>query len=236
MIPHLPQKDVPKEEFTRELNLIFNIYDYIEHLRLQGGETFIHAEACELLKETGKYREHFGRAIIATNATYVLNEKIFDTLKELPYEYTLFINEYGKHSKKYNELVEQCDVNHIPYTVHHYNETEQYYGGWFDLSFCKEPLENSTEERFFNCSNRIECKIVQNGKLYGCAIIAAWYVLGLIPHSSDDYVDLNPNLPIEEIRLRASKLGQRPFGGCDHCAGYCPETGKRIMAAEQMEE
>ena len=224
----------PLDNLMSEIALIFKIYSRVDNFRPQGGESFLHPQIREILIGLNQYSQQFGRIILVTNGTYALRTAVVDTLHNLKYDYLVRIDDYGKHSIKLNELLRQCDENHIKYEVCHYNEKEQYFGGWLDLSLSDTPVTGSLTERFTRCKNRYSCKTIQDGKLWGCGIAASAAIIERFKSNDDDYVDLTGALPIDEMVNQTMKLGEKPFSVCAYCEGYDPENGRRIPAAEQL--
>jgi hypothetical protein len=212
---------------------VLQIYEHIETLRFQGGEAFLHPHICDILCYAENFSDRFSRVLVPTNATYMLNDEILLTLKNLQYELMVLIDDYGVCSKKLTQLVEQLKNNNISHEVRSYNESEQYCGGWFDLGLTGEIIPGSVNERFEKCHNRIGCKTVQCGKLWGCGNIASGFLVGRFESKPYDYVDLRMD---QGSRIKEAKhLGESPFYGCKFCKGFDPERTDRISAAEQME-
>jgi hypothetical protein len=218
-------------------NRLFGIVDFIEQLVIQGGEAFMHPDIDEIILEATKYQEQFDHLMFITNGTYIPRASTIALLRTLPCKYVIRIDDYGRCSTQLNELLAVMEANGIPADVRLYNESEQYCGGWVDVigSFeYKEYSEEQLEQVFRSCLNRVNCKFVWDGKLYGCGMHGAGCLLNKVRDTSDDSIDLLSDESMELKRAVVLTWGGRPYEGCKYCNGFDPDNSPRIPAAEQI--
>jgi hypothetical protein len=235
--PYHPAKDEDIALIKAELYEVFRLYEYIGELRLGGAEPFLHPNICEIIDECSKYKKQFGRVLIITNATYILRQNIIKMLSTLDYHYMVRVDDYGAHSHKLKELKNQLENAQISFEIRHYNEDNQYCGGWVDMGndFSLRNIEDSRIlDVFQRCHAKTDCKYAYDGKLWGCAFAASGTVLSKIPLCANDYIDLLSVESIENKREALRTLGTYPFEGCKYCRGHDPNDSERFPAAEQI--
>jgi hypothetical protein len=215
--------------------MLFHIFTHTTELRLAGGEAFLHPDIGEIIAEAEKYSAQFERLVIATNATYVPKKFVLETIQNTNCNIIINVDDYGRLSKKLNELLTEFINRGIKYVIHHYNDEEQYCGGWIDLGmdFTYKNYSSEMLARTFDiCRKNL---YVFDGKMYGCCPASAAYELGILQPNENDVVDLLGNLDETTIREKIDKLRTHlPYFVCQYCNGYDVLNGKRIKAAEQI--
>lgn len=233
----------PKHEslslIKKSLRELFNVYDFVNRLIIQGGEAFLHPEIEDIIREAVKYRECFDHILFITNGTFVPRDATIELLSSLSCKYQIRIDDYGFNSRKFNDLIRTCEEHKINLDVRRYNEKNQYCGGWVDVIGGYRYKEYSLGELnhvFKTCLNRVNCKFVWGGKLWGCGMHGSGVLLGKVPEKPGDAIDLFSSESIESKREIARKMGSEPYTGCNYCNGFDSENSIRIPAAEQIVE
>jgi hypothetical protein len=121
----------------------------------------------------------------------------------------------------------------------HYNEVEQYCGGWVDMGIDFTYKNYSTDELdkvWKNCHSAERCFVQWDGKIYRCAFAAAGTLMGKIPKLDGDSVNiLDHYLSVDELRNGITLMQSRAVEGCKYCNGFDVVNGKRVPAGEQLE-
>jgi hypothetical protein len=236
-IPMHKSKHTDKNEIFSMLHEVFEIYDYVDRLIIQGGEAFLHPDIAEIIEETAKYSNKFGHMMFITNGTFIPGNAVLETIKKLPCKCLVRIDDYGVYSKKVKEVLAMFENNGITIEVRNYNAEAQYFGGWVDVLGGYKFHRYSDEELrqvFERCLNRDNCKFAWGGKLWGCGMHGSGVLLGKVPDNPNDSVDLLNDDDIANKRKIARNMGHRPYEGCKYCNGFDPENSPRISAAEQI--
>jgi hypothetical protein len=147
------------------------------------------------------------------------------------------VDNYGDLSLKLPELVEQLASRNIKTDVRNYAGDDQYMGGWVDVHGQYTNKHYSTEDLqklFTACENRYNCKVVWDGKLYSCINQGSGVLLGKVPDTRRDYIDLFSEESLEFKRGLVAQMGQQPFEACKYCYGYGVVNNRRIPAAIQL--
>jgi len=216
---------------------IFECFEFIDEFGFYGGEALLHPDLAELIAFAAQYRAQFGFLRLMTNATIVPTEETLDALKPLEQQYDIQVDDYGKSSRKLRETLDLLDRHKMNVRLVHYNESEQYCGGWVDFGVnydFKNYSEAELQSVFDNCHSKDRCYVNWGGELHRCAFHAAGVRRGLVPKVDGDSVDLLHN-DAEEIRRQVALLETRIVEGCKYCNGFDIENGKRVRAGEQLE-
>lgn len=233
-------KHTALETAFEEMKRFFQVFDYVDRIEFIGGEPLMHPDIAEIVKEATKYKNQFGFMRITTNATIVPNEKLLKVLRESGCKYDFIVDNYGKLSVNFDNLIKVLDDNDIVYRVDiYYGKREnQRFGGWIDFgNFIDQRYsEKELNENFEQCTamkGNFCC--TNNGKVFPCCYAMTGYLEGKLPFV-DEYIDLfDDDILLEEKRKKAMTFGEKPLYACRFCKSFNSEKSKRYCAAEQIE-
>ena len=195
--------------------------DFVKEFGIFGGEPFLYGDKlaefimhAKLQMLAGK----IGRMTISTNATIIPDKKTREALKSA--NVLVNISDYGKYSKKVNELVAILEADDIVFKLLRERE-------WYPM--CKiidgEAVSDSAvQKRFAECE--VYCRVLQNGKFFNCSFLAAAYNLKALPGNLENYyVDLmDESVSKEDIRNYLAVVANGHlrgwYTGCRWCSGY----------------
>ena len=163
---------------------------------------------------------------IVTNGTVIPQQVVFDAMRNP--RLTLQISDYGKYSRKRNELKERCDKEGVKCVVR--SETEK---TWHDAGNLEIRGRNKAqiEKQLRQCGNI--CRSFHNGHLYYCPRQSFGTKLG-IPDIENEYVDFTAEFDRKSLRQKIYELNQKRFlSSCNYC-----DEGTSVLrdcpVAEQM--
>ena len=220
----------PKETAFRELKGFFDVWDYAERVEFIGGEPLLHPELCEIVEESLRYQEKFGKLRITTNATIVPSDRLCDLAAHCGKEFDFIVDDYGIYSKNLLPLQRKLDKYQIPYRIDIYHGVEQRFGGW--IYFGNYNLVNDgegIEDRFRRCvapKNQFVC--VNDGKAFSCCYAMCLYWIHKMFPSDGSCIDLfDEKSPLQEKRSLAAGFCINPIEACRYCHGFDPERSQR---------
>lgn len=224
-----------KERIFADIDSFFEIYEWIDHFDVEGGETLLHPDLPEIVKKAFEYKDCFERFHILTNGTILPSKELLDVCKEVK-DVFFIIDDYGPElSQRAEELKRILTENKIAFRVDVYHGEAQYYGGWVD--FGDKKYKNYTEEElqrvFCKCRSAKDTPYIKNGKMFLCPVQGAG--IHYIELRENEYVDFEKNNTIEERIEIASNFGKKPIVSCAYCKGFDSADGVRYPAAKQIE-
>ena len=244
MVPHYDYRPhMCEEEWKKTLKLLFEVVDNVRRFQVTGGEPLVHAYLDEILKEVFLYEEQFEELWLFSNCAVPLRDSVLEILKEHKEKVVVHCSDYGVRpeiAEANNMLLEE---NGITYRYLKYYGENQYFDGWVDngdfVAHNRSIEENS--RIFKSCSHT--CRggswYVRNGQILWCGRSIRGTVLGKIPSTEKDYLDLfDESKTVEEKKELFEILRKREvITACDYCNGYygTEDTSKRYPAGEQME-
>lgn len=229
-----------KEMYFASIKGFFDIYDYIEHADLEGGETLLHPDIIEIIQEFLKYKKQYGELRLLTNGTVMPSETVWDVLQSID-AFFMIIDDYGNLSPKVQQIEDEAKRRGIHYRIDHYYGTDQYCGGWIDMSDLSQKINDSPElmiKALRNCrqGNYQPEKMkpcIYDGKLCLCTAQAS--LMPHIPLAEGEYIDLlDESVSIKQKKDIAKNFGKQPVSACAYCKGFDVTNGIRCQAAEQL--
>jgi hypothetical protein len=235
MIPEQKAWDAEIDVVIASLPRIFEIFDRFEQICLMGGEPLLYKHLDKVLEALSPYKNKFGFARIVTNATIVPNARLIEVIKALDYHLDIRISDYGQHSYKLDSLKEVVEENQLHTTIVHYNDEEQYHGGWVEFGtnweyrrYSSERLkamyDNCNYKTFFNWGRTI----------YRCPTVSGAARLDRIKIPEEDVIDLFDDQDVATKRAKVEELVNRPIDACKYCDSFDAEAGVRFKAGEQI--
>lgn len=215
--------DIAIESHYRDIDIIMSKCDYLRRVSIVGGEPLLYPHLYEYLQYITKYIHRIGHVHIVTNGTLALNDKTLEIMSENGIG--LWISDYGKISKKADEL-EKTAVQKGVYVRRHHDIT------WTDLLHPHEK-DDKGQERFNRCWGRSVCPYIYKGKGFPCSFALATYELKMVPYSNENFIDLASATPtdLENFYLKRTKA----HDCCSYCSG-CDSAMEDIPAAQQLKK
>lgn len=229
---------VDKYDIMSDIDKAFELYDRIEWFQFVGGELFLHPDLAELVEKAFEHKDQFDRMIFMTNGTLLPNEATLEIFKKYKDYIEIQISDYGKLSRKLEDLVKMLKENNICYVVKSFHGDMQHYGGWVDAGDFSEKQETSEEiaEKFHSCWQIGMGNLhLYKGKIHNC--IRSLFALDLnkVDIPDKEYIDLcNEKYSLEEKREIAIGFNKNVLTACKYCNGFNTKNSKRYPAAEQM--
>lgn len=211
------------DRIKADVELTFDMVDYVSNFLVLGGEPFLHKELNEFLCYIGeRYRNNIGNLQIITNGTLVPSEELLRTIKK--YNVEVRISDYTKrvhYDEKLETFCKGLEAYQIDYVSYGHDE-------WLDMGFPDGNVNmGDTEEELhrhmLKCNPN--CQNVSEGKLYYCAQGWAAQQSGLFQLRSSDYLDLEyiRNAADKKDRFRRFYFGELEegyFSFCKVCRGW----------------
>lgn len=208
---YYPQSDFRLSNIKEEFGRFLNIIDGIQELELMGGEPFLCSEFNEILKWCIAQSKIHAVKII-TNGTILPSEKTLQLLSDNKVK--LVIDDYGKLSRKLQELVKEAKKYRIRYEIQSlqtwYSLMPQKTGGGRNQKQLKAIYEN--------CMFR-SCIAIINGNLYHCNAAGHMHNAGLLTDMVIQYVNLKDQ-SVSDTTLRQiiqEYLAIPYLKACDYC-------------------
>lgn len=242
-IPYLGEKQENDllERIKNEVDVLFQVYDYIERIDISGGEALMHPQIVEIMDYIKGYTDQFSEIRIISNGTIVPNISLLNVMSEIRDKGKIcgfLLDNYGKYSTRVEETKKICIEYHISYKENIYYGENPYCGGWLD--FGDFSYRNYDQEKmayvFESCHSSIyPCITAFKGKIYFCT---RSFILSILNGDDcQDGVDLLNDNTIEEKRKKAILLAnnEKPVEACKYCNGFDWKNGRRIKPAQQIE-
>jgi organic radical activating enzyme len=230
------------EQVAREVDALFEIYDYIENVTVSGGEPILHKQLFEICEYILKYKDKFDDCRIFSNGTLMPEKRIIELIKASNGKLKLVIDHYGDSlSARTWEIKSLCDNNGIDLRINMYCGDEPYCGGWIDVGNLSEHKNDTKvwlQKMVKECHNaNWKNLLLFNGQLHRCTNSSFGAYLGFYVPKDDEYIDvLDDSTSLEEKRNKAANFASRPMTSCEYCNGFNPETSARFIPAEQLDE
>lgn len=231
---------VTLENFGKEINEVFKIYDFIEDITITGGEPLLHPQLTEILTLTLKnFSSQFHKCRIFTNGTIIPKTALLDQVVLYgKNNFEFVIDDYGAISANTARMESLLSQYGISYRINHYYGDKQHCGGWIDygpLDLFHNESREMLQAKIQNCHNaNWKNLLVFKGKLYLCTQAAFGHDLNYFSLQSNEYIDLlDETTSITEKKAIAFQLGKEPISSCQYCNGFDVEKSQRFPAGEQ---
>lgn len=220
--------DFPLEQICSDIDKFFGTVDMVGTITVMGGEPFMHKDLSQIIEHLCRW-ENFGLISIATSGTYPIKpeqlEGLHDKRVNVSFSnYTESINENQK--KMFYKNIEMVKNSGVCYTVGEFSPE------WI--------IPTSLTNKFYSDEIAAQKKSIcthwhqiKNGKVHPCDFATAIYSLHVADYK-DDYVDLNQDIPKEELKRRLRQYIDKPFyESCRHHGYMEGESRLTAKAAEQ---
>jgi organic radical activating enzyme len=223
----IPHYELPKHRDTQtilnDIDLYFNLVDYVSIFHLVGGEPFLHPNIKDIIEYIlEKYSDKIDKFIITTNGTVLPKEEILEVLKNN--NLILSVSNYSNKLEKLKSKVERVIETYKENNINHYvrNNIEWYDFG--DLRIKNNMSEEELINHFDSCTAPF--RGLNDGKFYYCHLNTSAVLTKLFSLNDNDYVNLSEVSAENLIKfdLGFTELGYITF--CDNCNGC--NTGIKI--------
>lgn len=232
---------VSYEDFCREAEEIFKIYDFIEDVTITGGEPLMHPQLTKIvLFLLEHFHTQFKICRIFTNGTLLPSPTLIEQIKKIEKNnFQIVIDCYGELSTKTQKIAAILEDSNISFRINNYYGEQPYCGGWIDYG----PLDkrrNYSKDVLENIYNQCHCAhwktlLVFKGTLFPCCQAAFGHDFAYFSLSKDEFVDLFDNsVSIEDKKDIVKKFGTAPITACQYCNGFDTQKSLRYPAAEQI--
>jgi len=223
----IPHYELPKHRDTQtilnDIDLYFNLVDYVSIFHLVGGEPFLHPNIKDIIEYIlEKYSDKIDKFIITTNGTVLPKEEILEVLKNN--NVILSVSNYSNKLEKLKSKVDRVLGTYQEKNINHYvrNNIEWYDFG--DLRIKNNMSEEELINHFDSCTAPF--RGLNDGKFYYCHLNTSAVLTKLFPLNDNDYVNLSDASSENLIKfdLGFTELGYITF--CDNCNGC--NTGIKV--------
>lgn len=227
--------DIPYEQITKELDILFENVDYIYNYELLGGEPFLNKELKKILiYMCEKYDNKIGQVGIITNGTIIPDKSIWEILKK--YKIHLLVSDYTS-VVPYKEQLENF-VSYIKkYDIQHkiLKNLE-----WLDFGFPKNPCNYKDVRQHMLCCGPV-FHGYNDGKLYYCHVSWSAEKCRLIQLNDTDFINLSvlsKEGAINKQELAQYSLGEWKKGYVSMCrlCGGCGKDNRNVIPAGIQKE
>lgn len=211
------------EQQIKALDAIMDAVDFVDELRVLGGEPLVSPDFHRYVKHMLTY-DKVGSIVVYSNATIVPRGEALECLKDP--RIFLHISDYGPVSRELAKIKTVLNEHKISFEAISYSE-------WLDCaSFTDQKrTKEELEEVFAECCAR-DVYTLKGGKLYGCPYIANGAALQAIP--STDCQSVSTDHKLEVLRQELRQFQQLSyFDGCKYCTGR-PRLKTNTPAAVQI--
>jgi organic radical activating enzyme len=211
------------EIIKSDIDLFFNITDYISVFHLVGGEPFLHPQIEDIIKHVlSKHIDKIDKFIITTNGTISPKESTLELLKNN--DVILSVSDYTDKLENIQKKVLRVINTLKEWDINHYVRTEIEWYDFGDLRIKNNLPTDKLIKHFDSCTAPF--RGLNDGKFYYCHLNTSAVLTKLFPLNENDYVDLKTISKEDFIKfdLGYTNLGYITF--CDNCNGC--NTGIKV--------
>ena len=199
-----------------DIDLYFNLVDYVSVFHLVGGEPFLYPHIEDLVRYIlENYNHKIDKLIITTNGTILPKQSTLDLLKEN--DVILSVSDYSDKLEHIQNKVLKVLNAYKTQNVNHYVRTEIEWYDFGDLRVKKNLPTDELIKHFDSCTAPF--RGLNDGKFYYCHLNTSAVRTNLFPLNDNDYVSIDSVSKEDLIRfdLGFTDLGYITF--CDNCNG-----------------
>lgn len=235
------RRSFPSEQIIHDADMVFNLVNHIDILKLIGGEVFTYAKLGELIEYLRKYRDKIGLLEIYTNGTIFPKTEVLDAIRNYDGEKQITISDYGELSTARDMWIDWGGKNGIFVNVLGFaSDGKSGYKGWIDCTEISD-LKESEEEiisKYISCGQRLDY-VLEDSILATCT---SFHMLNYALKKElkrNECVYINDEISIEEKKKKVLELGldTKYLDVCKYCIWGSNIRDKlpRYPAAEQIE-
>ncbi len=218
------------EIIKSDIDLFFNITDYVSVFHLVGGEPFLHPQMEDIIKHVlSKHIDKIDKFIITTNGTILPKESTLELLKNN--DVILSVSDYTDKLENIQKKVLRVIDTLKEWDINHYVRTEIEWYDFGDLRIKNNLPTNELIKHFDSCTAPF--RGLNDGKFYYCHLNTSAVLTKLFPSNENDYVDLKTISKEDFIKfdLGYTNLGYVTF--CDNCNGC--NTGIKVPVSYEKQ-
>ncbi len=235
------RKAFPSEQIIHDTDVIFELIDHIEILKLIGGELLTYAKLDELILYLNQFKDKIGLLEIYTNGAIIPKKSILDAIVTYSGSIQVTISDYGKLSIAKETWInfgreQDVKINVLGFV----SEGESGYKGWIDCTETKDlgETEEELESKYRGCGQRLDF-VLEDSVLGKCTSFHMLNYALKRELNREDCVYINDDLSNEEKKIKIVELGSddKHLDICRYCVWGSRIRDKlpRFPAAEQME-
>lgn len=222
------RKDFSLEQICNDIDKFMGAVDMVGTITVMGGEPFMHKDISAIINHLCKWN-NFGLISIATSGTWPIKEEqlvgLHDERVNVSFSnYSESINE--KQKAIFDQNIELLKTSGVCYTV-----------GVFSPEWIIPPTlkhkgydDELAKEKKSIC---VHWHQIKNGKVHPCDFASAIYSLGVADYKTD-YVDLNEDIPLEQLKEKIRQYDERSF--YETCKHHGYEEGEKRLTAKAAEQ
>lgn len=228
------------DDLKADIDLFFQVVDYVELFHVSGGEPFMYPELPQLLRYIyDHYHQRIHSLETVTNGTVMPSAELMKVYRDLPI--TITVDDYRESlpdkRARFDEVIQALQ------SIHGKGKFKiQHYDSWIDLAPTRTDHSAWPEKRLEEYFDACHCLLQEfrAGKLYLCNYDAYAETAGLIEKlpEQDMYdfhqYDSTQRKELMEFRLGYSERGYAEL--CKHCAGLFEINPHKVQPAKQVEE
>lgn len=216
------------EQIKNDIDKFLTAVDYVGTITVMGGEPFLHPNISDIIEYLCQY-DNFGLISIATSGTCLIKDEqlngLYDERVNISFSnYTQSISEDQKN--RFYKNIEMIKEKKICYTVGVFSPE------WI-IPHTLDKKNISDEEAIAKRNSCTHYDQIKNGKVHPCDFANAIYSLGIADYDSD-YVDLNIESSVEELRDRLKEYRNREFYKV--CKHHVRRNGEKYITAKAAEQ
>ena len=218
------------EIIKSDIDLFFNISDYVSVFHLVGGEPFLHPQMEDVIRYVlHNHIDKIDKFIITTNGTILPKQSTLELLKTN--DVILSVSDYSDKLENIQKKVEKVIQTFKEWDINHYVRTEIEWYDFGDLRIKKNLTTDKLIKHFDSCTAPF--RGLNEGKFYYCHLNTSAVLTKLFPLNENDYVDLRIINKEDLIKfdLGYTNLGYVTF--CDNCNGC--NTGIKIPVSYEKQ-
>lgn len=203
---------IPVEELKRSIHKLTDTVDYINKIRILGGEPLLHPDLNIIVNDLCK-RKNVDMVEIVTNGTIVPKSQALKKALQNK-KVILQISDYGENSGHMRELINYCKKNGIHMQMALAEPIWNDYGG----IQCRNRTRKELEQQFSRCT--AYCYSLLHGRIHRCPRSSNGEDLKLFQCSPEEYVDLFADITKDELKKRIYNYiyhGPEKITACNYC-------------------
>lgn len=226
---HTPQ-NFEGSKLISDLKKLLSVCDWVYELRLIGGEPFVYPEL-EIIIDYLPNFSNLESICIYTNGTICPKDTLLKKIAEK--KIWLSISNYGKLSKKLDELVNRLDIYNIYYEIKDIDF-------WTKCSSInkRNRSEHDLMDVYKQCCVK-HCLTLLDGTLYPCPFIANGLNLRALPQEMGNFISVRDTAKdVLGTKIKDTLFSRDYFTLCDYCNGRPrrPKESQKILPNEQTDK
>ena len=205
-------KNIDSASVLTEIDLVTDIADEINELRIIGGDAFMNKDFPAIVNYAAG-KKNVNKVVIYTNGTIAPDESKIKLISKSP-KIFVFVTTYGPLSRNAERLAASLKEHEIQF-----NQQPAY--GWTDCGTIEKFTRTETQqvEIFKNCCAK-HFTTITDGKVFRCPFAANLHRLEATPDYPQDYVNLkDSDSKGLKSSLKEYLRGKAYLKYCDYCRG-----------------